>query len=357
MTYAIQGFIISSAPIHIADGEGGSDREGKYVATSQSRIVFENDNPKVPVIKSGTFRGGLRRAASDLIIEACAAHNVRVNAATLNTLRHGSTNAAISRDRAVSDDYKAFYANPHMGAFGGGPIMGSGFLRIGKLYPVCQETLGTGLVPPSEHDNGLKGWMLLERTTGYPKLDMVLSPNDRFSEFVEDHDQARDSILAADLGRRAKRSAKGDEPEVAPTTESKQRSSNVIAHESVLAGTAFFLDVALKPAPSGRPTDIHAGYLIEALAHFFNNYCIGGILREGYGTFNLNSVAQGLTINDAPLFELVQGSLVPAPGLSEDLVDAYHDWARNGEAWSVEELSRATGIEVGKRGRPVKEAA
>lgn len=358
MVYLIQGFISSNAPIHIADGED-KNNDGKFVATSRTRIVVDGKSQQIPVIKSGTFRGGLRRAASDLILEACHAHGVRMNAATLNTLRHGATNAAITRDEARSSDYKDFYGNPHMGIFGGGPIMGQGFLQIGRLYPVCAETLAKGLVPTSEYDNELKAWALVEVTKSFSKIDMVKAPDDRFSEFAADLDEATDNILAADLGRRVKRDTKAEPtaPEAEALPDSKLRSANIIAYQAILPGVDFYLDLALRPAPSGRPKDFHAGYLIEALCNFFNNHRVGGIVREGFGTFNLNGIAQNVTINDAPLFELHKKTLIPAAGLAEELVDAYHAWARNGKAWSVEELSRATGIAVAKRGRPMKEAA
>lgn len=359
MDYLIKGFLTTSSPIHISSGEKTTKSRGKYVSTTHAPIIANGRKCEIPVVNSGTLRGGLRRAASDLIFEACHAHGVRMDSATLNTLRHGATNAAIARSEARSSDFKEIYNNPHMGIFGGGPVMAAGFLQIGRLYPVCAETLAAGLVPSSHHDTELEGWQITDTTTGYPKIDMIKSPEDRFAEFATDHDESVDMILSADLGRRAK---KGDKPvtdgaEVEPEQSSKLRSSNIISYEWILPGSVFYLDVSLRPTPSGRPTDVHAGYLIEALCNYFNNHRVGGIRREGFGAFNLNSIAENVTINDELLFDVHAGTLIPAPGLAEDLVQAYHTWANNGEAWSVEELSRATGIAVAKRGRPAKVAA
>lgn len=357
----IHGIVPLASPLHIADGnrqgyDPETGREASNITATQRAAVMTPDGRKyIPCMDPGPLRGRIRRKASDRIIDAFLARGAQMSLGLFTAIRHGATSGEITRSSIDPRELLNVRKNPFFGLFGGGPRMIASLLITEPTYTACAEYYTSGLadvdeVPESAHS----GYSYLEIERSYPAWDIMRRPDNRFGAVIANFDESMDEMLldgaAKRQAKRAKKDEKkGDKPEEKPAD--AMRTSNIIAHEAVIAGTpmAFSIRTHRDTPPEAK------GQLLVALADALNEGSFGGVVRNGYGNYNLKKAAENLKVGGETVFEYnADADMIFPAGAGEEYEIAFNEWEKGGDAWINPEVWIAAGfgesdIKLGKK--------
>lgn len=330
----INGYIQTTAPIHITDSTEGN---ATGIATMPIPDYESGRTSRVPGVKGTVLRGMLRKTADDIANEQMLRHGVKVPMEVFNALRHGSTSGRMTKEPMKASAFDVMRGHPIMGLFGGGPRSSTGMLVTPWMLPLCKETLAANMVPADDRiENPMPAYQLVGEDTMYPKTDVIYKSEAVFEQVIEDFNDKTDEMVAADVGRRmGKDSGEG--------TESTLRSSNLLTYRFMVPNVLLNLDLSVaKSAP-----DHVKGFLLVALARALNANRVGGMQRIGMGenAFNLGSVAANVRLDGEKLFDWDGHELtISEDGEAARLKAAFDLWHDDGKAWTVQSLWDATGF-------------
>lgn len=128
----------------------GKDESGAFplTRTSMLPVVVNGKVDRYPVIPANTLRGGLRRAAADLIIDGLVARGATLTLAAWQGLRAGAVHGHPDGADPSISEFEHAMSHPYMGLFGGSPKMIPSKFRLDTAWPVVQELVDAGIVPP-----------------------------------------------------------------------------------------------------------------------------------------------------------------------------------------------------------------
>lgn len=142
-----------------------SDEPGTFPLTQTSKLPLHvaGERVLVPVVPANTLRGGLRRAAADLILESFRARGLRITMSTWQGLRAGAVHGHPDGADPSIEEAMAAANDPYLGLFGGSARMVPSRVRIDTGWPVVSQLVEAGIIPPGADGSVLthlpeKGW-------------------------------------------------------------------------------------------------------------------------------------------------------------------------------------------------------
>lgn len=273
--------------------------EGTTSVLRRERIVGSDGAvTDVPVVSGNAWRGQLRDATMRALVRSLG--DPPLSLAAFHFLFSGGSLTATGPYVDIGFARELRSTIPSVAVFGGavGNHILRGKLKVGKLYPICRETLHLlhasaipdGYTPPSI-------WELVQEESytrtddeGREDLRALIDPMQRL-------------VLEADTAARAAKKKAG-EPEIA-SRDSQQMRYHV---ETLAAGTLLSADLVLEDY-----TPEEFGALVSGLVEWSRDPSIGGKRATGHGrvearftdwqTVRPQLVGDGLVVSDDGAYE------------------------------------------------------
>lgn len=252
-TYILEGIVTALSSIT----HNGGEKNGTVTQLRREKFVQPNGKPmEIPVISGNSIRGKLRDIAAIEILTKNDGVKIKVDADSFNLLFTGgsleSTGAAgidVGKVKQMRRDM------PMLSVLGGsvGNVILPGKVEIGKLLPICKETLH--LIPEKYHDAYTEP---AKSIWEYCQLEMYTRKDDS-------KDEVKKEYLEDDAEKK---------------TNPVQMKYDT---ETLAAGTKFYWRVCLKDT-----NDIETGAFLQTLNTWAEqNSQVGGNGRVGHGALKL----------------------------------------------------------------------
>lgn len=247
-TFVIQGVCTALSSI----SHNGGEKNGVTIQLRREKFAQRDGTiSEVPVVSGNSIRGKIRDIAAIDVLTKSDNTKIQVDADSFNLLfsggsleNVGSKSLDIEKVRKLREDIPMLSV---LGCSVGNVIM-PGQVDIGKLIPICKETMD--LIPPEFHgDNELKTcWE-------YCQVEMNTRKDDTKDE------NKRKFIKKEDLT-------------------DELRGGQMMYHtETLIAGTRFFWQVSLRDT-----NEIETGAFLSSLQQWLNQSSqVGGNGRVGHG--------------------------------------------------------------------------
>jgi CRISPR type IV-associated protein Csf2 len=319
--YLLNGFIRLTSPLHIASPEEkrydpAHDRfafgGGNATVTGIQKMklpkaveykrknekgeeVTENFQPEIPVIAGNNLNGRLRRIATQIVLEKFREKKLLVNDLHVYSgMTCGAVTGKPEGSTILFDEYRKYRNHVFVGIFGGGPRMLRRNARIHNSIPVTADTLNLMYSEgsPARHP-GLSGvensvqdvivppkvsmtqvW-LFNRKDDLEMLTDVDLLTDTFDGYVSKVRERQKMIVEEKEKLRAKGKGEND---------SKTTTRTYSCLEFVIPGINFPLTVEMDL------NEAQVGLYLLSLERFTQRERLGGIVRNGFGCFNLENV-------------------------------------------------------------------
>lgn len=335
MKTTIEVAVSLTAPLHVAYPGGAANGMQR---TTRERVLADKIIYALPIYPANGFRGGLRRAIANLVIDNITAVDGPMSADVYRGLLCGAASGSLDLTPRSIEEVVRCRKHVYMGLFGGGARMQESLYAVGDMVPVCDISIMTGRVPgymapmaiqvraTEEKDAATSDGDKKTETKRYraPFQDSrhfvrvddmyrVIDP-DRIAANVADPLASvkayQDEVSANAAARKAEKGAEdiGDDEKT-----TKKDSAQLQEVEVVPTGTPMFFRIDMKDGV----TDAQLGAILLGLdALLQGNF--GGYARWNFGTVALKSVR--LTMGDESVeidaSALPSGRLVDAEKLS-----------------------------------------
>jgi len=287
------GTITATTHVHQTDPnkEGNLSRTIKTYAWGKDQI-----RRQIPFITGNSIRGMLRRAATELTLDAV---NVPISRPMFSVLTTGKTTrkdiGMVPSTRSMIEAGNNVFA----GLFGGGGYMIPSRYSMGPLVPMvewCQDWLHPSLREKMIPMDKLT-YKVNDVTRDVPLVtELILTSRDdllagKGANRIEDYQSSVDAWIAeVTAGRVAKATDKaekleakkrGDKPVAGPTKAISVDVSGYNLIEAMLPGTPLQFWMRLKPSAN----DAQVGLMLMAVRDWANANVIGGASARGFGRF------------------------------------------------------------------------
>ena len=301
----IEGLLTLETPLHIGSFE---DKLKNATRTAALMTAVGSSLVKVPVIPSSTFRGGLRRAAANILIR----HLKKVSIDQFQLLTTGSgPNARLADQTSENVALRVKAKNDlYMGIFGGGPSLFSSGYFARHAYPNEEKLVESGIVPAQyeanrirvhTYDNNVESFLeSLCKSIHARKVDEIVNGRSETLLAIDGGDEAISSYVSAtgeaqDVRADTKKviaalkaKMNGATPEERreisqqiadlEATNTKSTISNLIEYMAIPAGVSMYVRIDL----SEHLSDAQVYFLIHCLAEMLDKP-IGGKSSAGLG--------------------------------------------------------------------------
>lgn len=292
-----------TSPLHVAFPDNKDDRNVCH--TTKKPIVdigieASNRTTLVPYFPANGLRGGLRRKAAARVMERLCQGESRVPASLYLGLTCGASSGSPDQTALSIEEVLRARRNAYMGLFGGGARLLQSAYRVSDINPVIDLTVKTGVVPaicadrvmarPSKEPGGqqtyLAAWELTPNLNGQPfgllnliRVDDVyrVMRDDEIARFIKSPTESVAEHQAAVGMNKGERKA---------GAASKEDVANMMAFETVAAGTPMHFRVTLAPDAS----EAQAGLLLLSLADLIQENSLGGFGRIDCGRFRVDTI-------------------------------------------------------------------
>lgn len=262
-TYIVEGIATALSSI----SHNGGERNGITTQLRREKIVQPNGKVvEVPVISGNSIRGKLRDLAAIDILTNKEGVKIETSADNFNLLFSGGSLESVgSKDLDIEKVRKLTKEIPSISLFGCsiGNVMIPGRVDIGKMRPICKETLH---IIPEKFHNEIESKTVWDLT----QVEMYTRKDDTKDEhkrsFIKKED-VKDDLKGGQMMYKV---------------------------ETIAAGTKFYWKVCLRDT-----NDIETGVFLQLIESWLNQSSqIGGNGRIGDGLLKLEIKSTGVVDSD-----------------------------------------------------------
>jgi len=269
---------------------GDENQAFPLTQTSAVPVLIEGARKSFPVIPPNTLRGGLRRAAADLILHSFRRRRITLTLAAWQGLRAGAVHGhPDGADPSVSE-FEAAMQHPYLGLFGGSAKMVPSKLRLDTGWPVTQALVDAGIIPAGcdrgviPADRPLLGYQWQRRVDD----GLNMTSLDQLAAVVTD------PLDMIDAWQTLFSRPSAEDKEAARSSDEGKLTGlkSLTAVEFVMAGVPMVYNAETSGSSAAQD-----GLLLLAVRSFVRTQRIGASTRHGFGRFlpELRVMADGFS--------------------------------------------------------------